>query len=560
MSPRRAARPSAEMKKLAEQTSFVLAYGTKSMSLSESTTHIGIRPRSNHDADAIKAVDRVLGGDAWEGSDIIGGFRIVAVKDAAIDIGSALDQLRLDASVAVGTHVFDLADGAGSFVPTGELYVEFQPKVAKARREATLDRFKLILKEARGDNGFVVATTKASPNPIKVAAALQADTDNVLIAEPDLATKVAAAGFMLPVDDLLGEQWHLRNTGRHRGTETGFKKGADARVIDSWIATGSLGSPSTVIAVIDDGFDLSHPDLATPNKVVNPWDFTRRNNSPLPAGGDWHGTACAGVALANSGAGGVVGAAPSCTLMPVRWGRNLSDAEIEGWFDYVAVKGAAVVSCSWGARPSYFPLSTRAFRAIERCATTGRGGLGCVVVFAAGNENHDIEDPNGTTLNGFAIHPNVIAVAASTSRDERSDYSNFGSAISICAPSSGSGGWGILTADVTGMDALTGMPMGYDAGSYTYDFGGTSSACPLVAGVAALVLSIDPRLTAAQVKSLLQESARKIGAAGEYNDQGHSANFGYGCVDAAAACAIASGASPTRTSAKSPRARRKQPA
>jgi subtilisin family serine protease len=525
---------------------FNLKYGNTELDLTQSTRLIGVRPRRNREADAAVAIRRVLDGTGWRDADVIGGFQIVAVDDPAINLDKALDLIRLDSAVAVGTHVFELPEQRGFYVPTGDLFLEFKRGMTDPQREAIFDRYKLVVKEARGEDGFVVSTTPQSPNPIKVAAALQKE-NKVALAEPDLASKASLKAFAVPADALLSEQWHLRNAGFHRGTSTGFKKGADARVVDAWSLVGMLGQPTTVLAVIDDGFDLGHPDFAIPGKIIHPWDFTRRSNDPRPdpQTEDWHGTACAGVALAATGGGGVVGAAPGCTLMPVRWGPNLADAQIEAWFEYVATKGAAVVSCSWGAANPFFPLSTRAYRAIERCARFGRGGKGCIVIFAAGNADHDINDPAGGTLDGFAIHPDVIAVAASTSRDQRSNYSNFGKEISICAPSSGAGGWGILTADVTGVDPHTGTPLGYNSGDYTYDFGGTSSACPLVAGIAALVLSVNPSLSSADVKTLLQKTARKIGPPQSYGTDGHSQNFGYGCVDAAAAVQIAlSGAQP----------------
>ena len=143
----------------------------------------------------------------------------------------------------------------------------------------------------------------------------------------------------------------------------------------------------------------------------------------------------------------------------------------------------------------------------------GRNGLGCVIVFAAGNSNHDINDPDGGTVDGFATHPDVIAVAACNSRDERSNYSNFGKEISLCAPSSGMGGRGILTSDVRGTFQFHGVTYeaGYEAGDYTRTFGGTSSATPLVAGICALLLSVNPALTAKQVKEILESTARRIG-------------------------------------------------
>lgn len=511
---------------------FKLRYGDIDLDLQQSATLIGVRPRSNRAEDSRAAVRRGLQGASWKDEGTLGGFQVVAIEDAAVDADSALDRIRLDNAVAVGTHVFESPSGGGIFVPTGDVYLEFDANLPDEGRQALIDRYSLSIRETRGDDGFVLSVTPASPNPIKVAAALQQEA-GVEIAEPDLATHASIKALALPGDSLLGEQWHLRNTGRHRSTRVGFVAGADARVVEAWQAGQTLGQPPIIIAVIDDGFDLEHPDLARTGKVVHPWDFTRQGPDPRPDHRDWHGTACAGVATGLAGGGRIVGAAPGCTLMPIRWGPSLSDAQLEAWFDYVTINGASVVSCSWGAENPFFPLSTRARRALTRCATQGRGGKGCVIVFAAGNYNRDINDPANGTIDGFAIHPNVIAVAASNSCDVKSNYSNFGDAISICAPSSGAGGWGILTSDVT--DPAGGAARGYATGAYTYDFGGTSSACPLVAGIAALVLSVAPQLTAAQVKKLLESTARKIGKATDYDANGHSRLYGYGCVNALAA-------------------------
>ncbi len=196
---------------------------------------------------------------------------------------------------------------------------------------------------------------------------------------------------------------------------------------------------------------------------------------------------------------------------------------MEAWFDFAMQSGADIISNSWGAAADFFPLSTRQWDAIYRCTTEGRDGKGCVVVFAAGNSNHNINAPSKGTLDGFATHPRVIAVAASTSMDERSHYSNYGLEISVTAPSSGKGGMGILTADVEGKP-------GYSPTDYTYDFGGTSSACPLVAGIAGLVLSANPELTALEVRDILEKTARKIGG-----ETGFSYEFGHGCINAKAA-------------------------
>src|SRR5439155_3854704 len=180
-----------------------------------------------------------------------------------------------------------------------------------------------------------------------------------------------------------------------------------------------------------------------------------------------------------------------------------------------------------------YPLPDRIAHAIARCARGGRNGKGCVVVFAAGNSGTDINNPP-TSQNGLATHPDVVAVSACSSRDEYSDYSNFGKEIWVCAPSSGLGAWDIITADVTGtyIDAAgVERSCGYAAGDYNQHFNGTSSSCPLVAGVCALVLSANPELSSAEVREIIKRTARMIGPDSEYQD-GHSTKFGFGCVDA----------------------------
>jgi subtilisin family serine protease len=511
-----------------------LTLGGRTVTLQRSTRLIGVRPKPGREAGASRAVAAITGAAADPpalGADL-GGFRLVevgALPPAKLD--AQLDMLRAEPDLQVGTHVFHL--GAGNtvpFVPTGEILVSFRPGTPVQERQSILDRHGLRVLEGRGENDVLAHTTPRSSNPVTTAARLQAEP-SVSLAEPDLATLPERRDLDIPDDALFAEQWHLRNTGRYHGTQLGGTPGADARVVDAWQAAGSFGAAEVVLAVIDDGFDLGHPDLLPTERHVAPWDFTRGTDQPVPGNGDWHGTACAGVAIGRRGGGRIIGAAPDVRLMPVRWGPSLSDREVETWFDHATDNGAWVVSCSWGAKSPYFPLKRRIHDAIARCARDGREGRGCVVVFAAGNSNHDIDDPAGGTLDGFAIHPDVIAVAASDSRDQRAEYSNFGNAIWLCAPSSSAVGWGVLTADVRGA-------RGYTPTDHTWQFGGTSSACPLVAGTAALMLSVNPELTAAEVRQIMAATARRIGPDDAWVGA-RSRLFGHGCVDAAAAVVAA---------------------
>jgi len=514
-----------------------LRYGDQALSLTKSAEIIGVKRTEGTGPEALPPEARRLAAPQALPARL-GGFELLNVAGAPQPMEEILDGLRASPAISVGTHVFHTSGDGVPFLPTGLLYVECKPDASLEDCQDLLEQLHLEIVEARGEREMLVRVTPESGNPVKTAAALQ-QSPLIAVAEPELATPGRLHQLVLPTDPRITDQWHLRNTGRHRGTSFGFLTGADARVIEAWERGQTVGSPEVIVAVIDDGFDLSHPDLSGPGKIVAPRDFTRNNTSPTPAFGDWHGTACAGVALGNAQGTGIVGAAPGCRLMPIRWGIDLADREIENWFGHATDQGAWVVSCSWGALARNFPLSTRASRAISRCARDGRNGRGCVVVFAAGNENRDINDPRGGSVNGFAIHPDVMAVSASTSRDRRSNYSNFGAAISACAPSSGAGGHGIATADVMLRYVRNGRIVegGYTPGAFTNDFGGTSSACPLVAGICALVLSLNPELTAVEVKQLIQSAARRIGDPASYDAQGHSRQFGFGCVNAAAALA-----------------------
>lgn len=514
-----------------------LKFGGRNLRLLKVDAAIAIKPRRNFD----RNVGHRLAALPVHEVRALGGFTIVKAEPATME--NTLDTLRESPAVAAGTHVYQTSDDGVPFVPTGELYVKWREDASRQEKDALLREFKLNVQETRGEQTVVLRITSESPNPLKVAAAFQ-QSSAVAIAEPDLATPGVLHSLILPTDPLLDAQWHLRNTGMNGGSDDGLRRGADARVVAAWEHAGSLGSAAISVALIDDGFDLGHPDLSGPGRQVGPWDFTRETNDPRPDWafdtrgrftGDWHGTACAGIAIGASQGSGIVGAAPGCRFMPVRWGPDLSQARVEKWFQYVRRQGAAVVSCSWSAAAKNFPLSTRIHEAIHECARDGRGGLGTIVCFAAGNEARDIDDLSAGSVNGFAIHPDVIAVAASTSMDERAHYSNYGDAIWICAPSSGAGGRGILTSDVRGTANTPhgSYSLGYDSTDFTAEFGGTSSSTPLVAGICGFLLSIRPQTTATEIRQLLKRTARKIGTG--YDANGHSREYGHGCIDALAA-------------------------
>ena len=495
----------------------------------------------------------------------------------AADRDAAMKTMRQSDAVKYASHVYQFKDDPASRIYlTDRLTVQFVPTLKPDTIEAITQPLGMTLVKAITGltNAFVFEVSKASPeNPVKMANVLIQRPD-VMVAEPNIV--VEAQAHYRPKDPQYAKQWHLNHTGGN-----GLTSGSHVFAEQAWDIT--RGSRSIVVAVTDDGMDLTHPDFQGMGKIVSPRDFKGKDFLPLAEDADEnHGTACAGVAVAEENGNGAVGVAPGCSLMPIRTTGYLDDESMEELFDWCVARGASVISCSWGPSAVYFPLSLRQKNAVTRAATMGRRGKGCVIVFAAGNANRPTDgvinesgwERNaiaGPTrwLGGFTVHPDVITVSACTSLSTKAAYSNWGPQVSVCAPSNnappGVGlpelgyvatppevnvylpGKGIVTTDRMGSN-------GYDPGGTTPDsgpaaFGGTSSACPLVAGVAALVLSANPRLTAREVRQILEQSADKIVDTnpdlqfgfqkGTYEKNGRSDWFGYGKVNAANAVKMA---------------------
>ncbi|HEY9896705.1 MAG TPA: S8 family serine peptidase [Candidatus Sericytochromatia bacterium] len=481
---------------------------------------------------------------------------------------AVMQQVRDADVVNYASHIYQLKDDPGSrLYLTDQITIQFAASVtAEAIAQMTTPIGLQQVKPIAGvPNTFLFETTaSAQENPLKIANRLMQRSE-VLTAEPNIVVRTQA--LYRPRDPIYAKQWHLNHNG---GPDLAPNSHVSAE--QAWDLT--RGIRSVTIAIMDDAVDVSHPDFQGIGKIVAPRDFKENDFLPLPGDpDDNHGTACAGVATAEENGVGSVGVAPGCALMPIRTTGFLDDQTIEEMFGWAVTKGASVISCSWGPASVYFPLSLRQRAALTQAATTGRNGKGCVIVFAAGNANRPTNGsvnesgwPNnalsGPTswLGGFTVHPDVITVSASTSLNRKAAYSNWGAEVSVCAPSNnappGVGlqetgyvftppqirgalpGLGIVTTDRVGAT-------GYSANENAIDFGGTSSACPLVAGVAALVLSANPDLTAAEVRQLLQQTADKIVdpnpdpqfgfRKGTYEASGRCDWFGYGKVNAAKA-------------------------
>lgn len=478
----------------------------------------------------------------------------------------AMALARSSQDVAFASHVYQLKDSSQAAVYlTDELTIQFTDQIEPETVEAIAAELGIAtIQPVIGVPQTYVfrVTAEAAVNPIKLANQLMRRPE-VLTAEPNVV--IETQGFYRPRDSLYGKQWYLNHAGG-----SGLAANSHISAELAWDIT--RGSRSIVVAVSDDAFDLAHPDFQGKGKLVAPRDLKGRDFLPTPDTlQESHGTAAAGLAIAEENGSGIVGVAPDCAFMPIRTTGFLDDDAIESIFVWAINHGASVISCSWGPSAIYFPLSMRQRAVITRAATEGRNGKGCVIVFAAGNANRPVNGAvheqawqnnllQGPTnwLNGFAVHPDVITVSACTSLNQKAAYSNWGNTISISAPSNNgipgtflpkagyvqtappirttlAGKGGMFTLDRLG-------PTGYDSGDFTESFGGTSSACPIVAGVAALVLAANPDLTAKEVKQILQSTADKVVDAtpdpqlglrrGTYDTNGHSEWFGYGKVNA----------------------------
>lgn len=466
----------------------------------------------------------------------LGGFRIYKVGGGFKKIESFLNKLRKHKDVALATHVYHAIGDKKPIVPTGKVQVSFDSDATKKSKKELMKSLNLKLHKERRDDLWVVSITKDSPNPMKTAIALK-KSEIVSFAVPffdsplDLYEEVDKPSNMLYLD-----QWYLNNTGGNKNDPKGkFVKGSDLNIPEAWKLLGNRGSSKIKVAVVDSGFDLSHPDYK--DKIVAPFSLFLSNDYPLPeqGGSSTHGTECSGLAIANSKSGGMIGVAPNSQFMPVE-GTTYNPDSLERVLDHCIVNGADIISCSWGSVQPQYALNEEHMFVIENAAKRGRNGKGCIILFAVGNEDAEY-------INHYATHPNVIAVAGSTSADGHFRVSNRGREISVSAPA---GNFPLITTRAgwdTGNSILPGESEDFrywwdgksrgESGLYKH-FEGTSAACPLVAGVCALILSANPKLTAMEVKEILELTADKIGNKNDY-ENGFSLRFGYGRVNAARA-------------------------
>lgn len=301
-------------------------------------------------------------------------------------------------------------------------------------------------------------------------------------------------------DPMFGSLWGLNNSANTN---------LDINACQAWTVAQGAGIN---VAVLDQGIFKTHTDL---NTNIHPLSYnTETNTSPSQLFGD-HGTHCAGtIAAIKDNNIQVVGVAPKAKLMDVSnslAGTANSRIKRADGINWAWQNGADIISNSWGSSVQFQVINDAIVNALQN----GRSGKGTVIVFASGNDYGAVSYPAN-------INPNILAIGAMTSTGNRSPFSNYGSPLDVVAPGSG---------------ILSTVP---NNGTGTKD--GTSMATPHVAGIAALILSVNPCLTAKQVRDIIEQTAQKVRTdiysyvttAGKPNGTWNN-EMGYGLVNAYAA-------------------------
>lgn len=456
------------------------------------------------------------------------------------------DQLNVTMERARGIGTTDNAyyeeDTGKEFLATDRVLVTFRDVLQPRQIDEFAGRFGLVLQEKYSNRDYLFQLTEhTGMSAVDLVVKLTENESTVETAENDLNYRVTTyQPLAIPIDPNYPRQWHLHR----RLQDQAFDPRASARCEEAWQILEGFGSSDVVVGVTDDGCKLDHPDFNSPGKFAG-WGYFRGNRLIVREDidaqpfqmyklGANHGTSCAGVIGGEADALLTVGAAPGCRLLPIQWESDgpfllISDSKLLVALNYLADK-VDVMSNSWGSSPSSMHATVVVNRIKELAATGGRRRKGIVFLWAAGNENCPIQhnasvdvpfddgwqwNADGTRTwvgvttsrqfrHNLADVPGVMYIAALASNATRSHYSNYGTGIALCAPSSNVHEYRRLTVVGLGVTTTTGS-----GGGVTPSFGGTSSATPLTAGVAALTIAANPTLTAAQVIAILKQTASK---------------------------------------------------
>ncbi|MGJ1445432.1 S8 family peptidase [Sphingobacterium spiritivorum] len=406
-----------------------------------------------------------------------------------------------------------IISGKGVAFITDRISIKFKRKISNQELTDFAKRYDLTYISAT-PYGAEIFKSLNPVNTCKIANYIH-ENEAVEWSNPDFVQLIERSA------DYYQNQYYLNNTG-----QTGGVNNIDINAPEAWDIT--LGSSNIRVAVIDDGIDMgvnAHPEFE--GRVLGGYTAGVNNTLGVPLNhpSKGHGVACAGIiAGTHDDNDGIKGIAPKSLILPVNIFPNTpaniydsgaaTSSEIASainWAWRPDLGNADILSNSWGGGAPNNDIINQ----ITNARTNGRNGLGAVVVFASGNNNPSVSGVSfPSSVNG------VLTVGAIDKNGNIWNYSQRGPEMDLVAPSGNVN----LSGDVYTTDRVGSW--GYSNDNYMSNFGGTSAACPQVAGVAALMLSVNPNLTESQVRSHLQASATDMGASGFDN------TFGYGRLNA----------------------------
>ena len=329
------------------------------------------------------------------------------------------------------------------------------------------------------------------------------ETQKFIYTEPDFFFYTSPNGYS--DNTYFNQQWAINNDS------------ININAINAWLIT--TGSSKVKTAVVDVGVDLDHEDLQ--HNIVDGYNACTlyQFSSPIENGSyewgpEYHGTMCAGIISAENNDKGIVGIAHTSKISSIRagyviylgvdyssrsdwypWGYDvMSYLDFIDAIDYATYIANADVICYALSLQEY---SSAVEDKVSQVCDLGRNGKGVVFVISSGNTEYLLSGGQDT-LNYLAKHPNVISVGAITQQGKRLQYSDnihnlnscYGDSLDMVAP-----GLNVMTTDIDD--------------EYS-NFSGTSAAAPHVAGVAALVLSVNPCLTREEVTYILESTCTKV--------------------------------------------------
>jgi subtilisin family serine protease len=402
-----------------------------------------------------------------------------------------------------------LFDAAGApLLITPDVFVKFARGTSPESAARQLQAFGTLVESSAGGMNDVYRIRSFSRNGYEVLAQASeiAQWDDVVFAEPD--TIFSGRGSYTPTDPSFPLSWGLHNTGQFSGSTMGM----DMKATLAWDST--LGSSSIRVVVLDTGVQQNHPDL----NLIPGMDFTTDGGDGSPRNShDNHGTPVAGCisAIANNGIG-TLGIAPNCVVASARpfIGAAGGQWTTQASWTVNALQWASTI----GARVTNNSNGYNFTSALIENKYNETRAAGMVHFGSAGNEG-------STTISYPARLSSVMAIGAVHFNGAKAGFSNTGPEIALGAP-----GTQVYSTDRTGVDGYNTSP-GL-AGNYTY-VQGTSFASPYAAGVAALILSVNPSLSAQNVETIMKQQARDLGPTG-FDQQ-----FGHGLVNADASVSAA---------------------